>query len=63
VGYGDIPAITVTEMLFCQIWMLVGVGFYSFVVGNFSSILSGNAEIKATISKKIDSLKELSRKA
>eukprot|EP00347_Sterkiella_histriomuscorum_P011676 403371537 len=39
-GYGDIPAVTVPEMILAQIWMLLGVGFYSFVVGNYSSMIS-----------------------
>eukprot|EP00347_Sterkiella_histriomuscorum_P012023 403370187 len=62
-GYGDIPAVTEFEIALSLIWMGVGVAFYSFVVGNFTSILVGNVEIQATISMKIISLKELARKA
>ena len=43
VGYGDIPAFSNTEIIFSFIWMLVGVAFYSFIIGNFSSILTGSS--------------------
>eukprot|EP00347_Sterkiella_histriomuscorum_P008697 403344103 len=62
-GYGDIPAVTQFEIALSLIWMVVGVAFYSFVVGNFTSILVGNVEIQATISMKMNRLHELARKA
>lgn len=62
-GYGDIPAVSSKEMLLCLFWMIVGVGFYSFVVGNFTSILTGHVEIEASIQKKIRCIKELAWKA
>ena len=43
VGYGDIGAITTAEIILSFIWMMVGVAFYSFIIGNFSSIISGNS--------------------
>ena len=43
VGYGDIPAFTNTEIIFSFVWMLVGVAFYSFIIGNFSSIITGSS--------------------
>ena len=43
VGYGDIPAFTNAEMIFSFVWMLVGVAFYSFIIGNFSSIITGSS--------------------
>lgn len=42
VGYGDIPAVTAGEMLLSLFWMIFGVGFYSFIIGNYSSIIAGN---------------------
>ena len=39
VGYGDIPPKTSTEYTFAVVWMLIGAGFYSFTIGNISSIL------------------------
>jgi hypothetical protein len=45
VGYGDIPANTIPEIFLSLIWMLVGVIFYSFIIGNFTSIIAGNTEL------------------
>lgn len=50
VGFGDIPAKTSLEMGLALVWMMLGVGFYSYVVGNFSSMLASvdlrNRELK-----------------
>ena len=40
VGYGDFGAVTVAELFLCIIWMIFGVGFYSFVIGNLTSIIA-----------------------
>jgi hypothetical protein len=40
VGFGDIHAYTMGEMIICMLWMMFGVGFYSFTVGTLSSMLS-----------------------
>lgn len=40
VGYGDISGYTSTEMMIAMIWMMFGVGVYSFIVGTLSSVLS-----------------------
>jgi hypothetical protein len=45
-GYGDIPAKTSAEMSISLFWTVIGVGFYSFVIGNYSSIISGNIHIQ-----------------
>lgn len=37
VGYGDQPARTMEEICLAIGWMIVGVGYYSFLVGNISS--------------------------
>jgi hypothetical protein len=34
VGYGDINAKTEAERIFAMVWMLVGIGFYSYTIGN-----------------------------
>ena len=47
VGYGEIPAVTQTEIYFSFTWMLLGVLFYSFIIGNFSSI--GESEDEANM--------------
>jgi len=40
VGFGDIPAVTIVEKIIAIMWMIAGVGFYSFTIGNLSSIMS-----------------------
>lgn len=40
VGYGDIAPLTTAERIIAIIWMMVGVGFYSFTIGNLSTILA-----------------------
>lgn len=40
VGFGDIHANTITEMIICMILMLFGIGFYSFLVGTLSSVIT-----------------------
>jgi cytochrome c oxidase assembly factor CtaG len=49
VGYGDIPAVTTAEIIFSFAWMLLGVLFYSFIIGNFTSIVSNSSQINKTI--------------
>jgi voltage-gated potassium channel Kch len=39
VGYGDISSRAPVEITLVVIWMLVGVGFYSFTIGNLTAIL------------------------
>ena len=40
VGYGDISAFTSAEMIIAMMWMMFGVGVYSFIVGTLSSVLT-----------------------
>ena len=40
VGYGDINAYEIEERSMALIWMIFGVGFYSFTIGNLASIIS-----------------------
>ena len=46
VGYGSVLAGTYWERFFNLIWMLFGVGFYSFTIGNLSSIIA-SIDVKA----------------
>ncbi|CAD8070704.1 unnamed protein product [Paramecium sonneborni] len=39
IGYGDIEAHNTDEYLLVIIWMLIGVGYYSFTIGNITFIL------------------------
>ena len=45
IGYGDITPGTNIERLVACVWMLVGVGFYSFTIGSMTTVL-GNIDTK-----------------
>ena len=53
VGYGDVTAVTNGERTFAIILMIFGVGFYSYTVGNFTSMFSNedskNRKLKVTL--------------
>ena len=53
VGFGDIYPVTVIEKFIAMIWMIYGIGFYSFVVGNLSSVLSSLDQKQAFINEKL----------
>ena len=40
VGFGDISANTPMEKVVSILWMVFGVGFYSFTIGNLSSFIT-----------------------
>lgn len=44
VGYGDLYAISNTEMVFTVTTMLMGVAFFSYIMGNFIDIISNYQE-------------------
>ena len=46
VGYGDITPGTTTERILSLLWMIFGVGFYSFTIGNLQSIIN-TIDVKA----------------
>jgi hypothetical protein len=39
VGYGDIPATNFQEYFISVIWLLVGVGYYFFTIGNIAFLM------------------------
>ena len=40
VGYGDVTPRSVYEKIAGLIWMIIGVGFYAFTIGNLASIFN-----------------------
>ena len=46
VGYGDVTPRSAAEKVTGLIWMIIGVGFYSFTIGNLASIFN-SIDIKA----------------
>ena len=47
VGYGDVYGKTTLERVYCCLWMIFGVAFYSFTIGNLQSIIS-TIDVKAS---------------
>ena len=39
-GYGDIASDTEFEKIVAIVWMMFGVGFYSFTIGSLTSLMS-----------------------
>jgi hypothetical protein len=39
VGFGDINAYTIGERIFAILWMIFGIGFYSFTIGNMTNLI------------------------
>ena len=62
VGFGDISAFTTTEHVLALMWMIFGVGFYSFTIGNLSSIMA-SIDIKAhQLQTRLNTLSEFAKK-
>jgi hypothetical protein len=59
VGYGDVKAKTDTEIIITLCWMFFGVAFYSFIIGNFTSIILGNRNMQADVEKRVRDLSNL----
>lgn len=47
VGYGDVNGYTTSERVYSLAWMVFGVAFYSFTIGNLQSIIS-TLDVKAS---------------
>jgi hypothetical protein len=62
VGYGDIPARSVYEKISAVLWMVIGVGFYSFTIGNLSSIFNSIDVKGAHLQQKLAMLAEFSKR-
>ena len=62
VGYGDFGAKTTAELLLSLFWMLFGVSFYSFVIGNLTSIIASDAINSQSLHDKVKALEEFAHK-
>ena len=62
VGYGDFKVSTKTEYILAIFWMVVGVNFYSFTIGNVSSIIATMDSKAAVLNQKLSTLTEYSLK-
>jgi voltage-gated potassium channel Kch len=63
VGYGDITPNTNTEVIFAIIWMCLGAGIYTQVIGNLASVLATMDTKDSTIQDKISTIEEFCKEA
>lgn len=63
VGYGDITPLTQAELIVTILWMVVGVGCYSFTVGSLSSFLTSIDTRDSTLAMKMAAVQEFSRQS
>ena len=61
-GYGDFSIQTNTEYVLALLWMMIGVNFYSFTIGNVSSIIAAMDSRVAVLNSKLNTLNEYSVK-
>ena len=61
VGYGDIVPFTQFELILALLWMVVGVGFYSFTVGSLSSFLTSIDTRESVLSMKLAAVAEFAK--
>jgi protein-S-isoprenylcysteine O-methyltransferase Ste14 len=62
VGFGDITAETTAERIFSIVWMILGVGMFSFAIGNVGSILSNIDKRESELREKINQFNEFTNK-
>ena len=58
VGFGDIGGKTVFERIFCCCWMLAGIAFYSFAIGNMSNLIASMDKNTEELNRKLGVLKQ-----
>lgn len=63
VGYGDITGGTKLERAFSIIWMLVGVGFYSFTISSLTSVLNTLDTRSNELTIKLNAVDQITREA
>ena len=61
-GFGDFGARTVAELFLSVIWMIYGVGFYSVVIGNLTSIIANETANSENLYNKLKALEEFAKK-
>jgi len=58
IGYGDITPGTDLERFICCVWMLVGVGFYSFTIGSMTTMMSSIETRNGILNTKLAAINE-----
>ena len=63
VGYGDLNSYTNTELIFTSLWMFISSLFYTFAIGNLSSLFQAIESRENIKASKIASIKEFAKEA
>jgi hypothetical protein len=63
VGYGDVTAYAIEERCMALIWMIFGVGFYSFTIGNLASMISSIDTKAAHLQTRLMTMSEFVRRS
>lgn len=61
IGYGDITPVNTSEQMFTFIWMTFGIGFYTFMVSNLSSIFMTISQRKSALGGKEHRLRDFAK--
>lgn len=62
VGFGDISANNNTEYTFACMWMVFGVAFYSYTIGNMTSLITSIDTDNEELQNKLSTLKTFAEK-
>ena len=62
VGFGDVTVGTTTERIFAIVWMIVGVAFYSYAIGNMTSMIASLDSMNEELTAKMQVLKEFKQR-
>ena len=63
VGYGDITPNTDGELIFAIVWMCLGAGIYTQVIGNLASVLVSTDTKDSTVQDKLTTIEEFAKEA
>ena len=61
VGYGDFGCNNVSEILITLVWMLIGVAFYSFVLGSLTAIITSIKNQSDNLNNKLKALENFAK--
>ena len=54
VGFGDMTIASVNERLFAITWMIIGVAFYSYAIGNMTNLIQSLDAQREALNNKLD---------
>ena len=61
-GFGDINAKTAEERVFALVWMIIGIGFYSYTIGNMTNLIASMDISSEELQQKLAVLKEFKKR-